>query len=125
MGSEDQIEVMADLPQNVLRLSFVGRISASVMVRHEGEIVRVLRSLPPGFSLLTDYTDMTSMDLDCVPYIDRNMDSFRDSGVALVVRIIPDRAKDIGLGIMSRFHYPPGLKIITTDTRDEAERVFR
>ena len=52
------------------------------------------------------------------------MELYRSRGVARVVRIIPDPGKDIGLGILSIFHYPHGLQIITCENRAEALRAL-
>jgi hypothetical protein len=38
----------------------------------------------------------------------------------MVVRIIPDPRKDIGLSIMSVFHYRRGVRIVTCETLAEA-----
>jgi len=124
MDTKNQVDVVADVSQNALKLSFTGEIRATEMSRYETEVAHALPSLHPGFSLLTDFTEMTSMELTCVPYIERTMDAFRNSGVKLIVRIIPDRSKDIGIGILSLFHYPRGIRIVTTETRDEARHVL-
>jgi hypothetical protein len=124
MDPNNQVIVVADVSRNVLKLSFTGEIRAIEMSQYEEEIARALPSLRPGFSLLTDFTEMVSMELECIPYLERTMDTFRNSGVKLVVRIIPDRAKDIGIGILSLFHYPHGIRIVTTESQDEAHRVF-
>ena len=124
MNPKNQVKVTADVTRNVLEMAFTGRISAGVMAPSEAELAGALLALKPGFSLLTDFTEMTAMGLDCVPYFDRVMDAIRDRGVALIVRVIPDRRKDIGLGIISLFHYPPAMRIVTTDSREEAERVL-
>jgi hypothetical protein len=124
MDIGSRIEVMADVSRNCVKLSFAGMISSSDIERYESEIARALSSLRPGFSLLTDFTELTSMEMGCVPAMERTMDLMRSKGVKLVVRVIPDQAKDIGMNIMSLFHYPHGLKIVTTETRDEAAKII-
>ncbi len=123
MLPENRIEVVADVSRNLVKLSFVGLIGRAEMERYQSEITRALASVQPGFTLLTDLTDLSSMATDCIPILEKTMDNIRSKGVALVVRVIPDQAKDIGLNILSLFHYPHGLKIITTETREEAARV--
>jgi len=53
------------------------------------------------------------------------MEMMKSTGVGLVVRVIPDPSKDLGVGILSLFHLPRSLKIVTTETRDEAEAILR
>jgi hypothetical protein len=65
------------------------------------------------------------MDLDCVPHLARIMDLSRARGVGTVVRIIPDRDKDIGFNILSIIHYRRDVQIITCETPAEAERALK
>jgi hypothetical protein len=41
-----------------------------------------------------------------------------------VVRVIPDPQKDIGLNILSLFHYRKRVRIVTCETLDEARKVL-
>ena len=36
--------------------------------------------------------------------------------VAAVVRVVPDPHKDIGLNILSQFHYGPNIKLVTVES---------
>ena len=45
-------------------------------------------------------------------------------GVAEVVRVIPDPQKDIGLNILSVFHYSRRVRIVTCESLAEAEELF-
>jgi hypothetical protein len=83
-----------------------------------------LPQLRPGFTLLTDLSDLESMDLDCVSALTQLMDRLRASGISTVVRSIPDPNKDIGLKILSIIHYRRGVRIVTCDSRAEAERAL-
>lgn len=124
MTPSNQVAVEVDVSRNVVRLHFVGEIRAADMPRYADEIARALKSVREGFTLLTDLTDLTKMELGCVPHLEQTMDLARNSGVKLVVRIIPDRSKDIGMSILSLFHYPRNLRIVTTETRAEAAKVL-
>jgi hypothetical protein len=125
MNTQDNLGVVVDVSRNIVKTSYTGTIRAADMSRYEIEIERALQLVHPGFTLLTDFTELTSMELGCEPFMRRTMDMVRTAGVALVVRIIPDPSKDIGLGIMSLFHYPHGLKIVTTESRDEAAKILK
>jgi hypothetical protein len=84
----------------------------------------LVTELKPGFRLLGDLTGLESMDLGCLPHIRRTMDLLNKHGVALVVRVIPDPRKDIGLNILSLFHYDRRVRIVTCETLAEAMRVL-
>ena len=74
----------------------------------------LLTNVEPGFRLLADLSAVLSMPTSAAPYIGQIMDSCAEKGVALVVRLLPaDPSKDIGLAIMSRFHYPADVPIVT------------
>ena len=45
----------------------------------------------------------------------------RAHGVGLVVRVIPDHSKDIGMNILSIIHYRGKVRIVTVDTVAEGE----
>jgi hypothetical protein len=53
------------------------------------------------------------------------MELFHGHGVKLIVRIIPDPKRDIGFNIMSLFHYPRTVHIVTVTTAEEAARTLR
>ena len=44
------------------------------------------------------------------------MDALAEKKVAMVVRVIPDHHKDIGLNILSQFHYGPKIKLATFES---------
>jgi len=48
------------------------------------------------------------------------MDALAEKKVALVVRVVPDPRKDIGLNILSQFHYGPKIKLVTFESLAEA-----
>jgi hypothetical protein len=69
---------------------------------------------------LSDLSDLEIMDPDCAAEIEFGMDLCNKAGVSKVVRVIPDPRKDIGLTIMSVFHYHRGVKIVTCETLAQA-----
>jgi hypothetical protein len=119
-----QVLVTADPARKLLQLSFAGEIGLKEIEYYESAVESTLATMPPGFHLLTDLTDLQSMDLVCVPYIKRTMDRLHGHGVARIVRVIPDRRKDIGFSIMSLFHYPHGISIVTCENKVDAERAL-
>ena len=119
------VHVAADPARNLLQLSFTGGIGLTEIEYYEKTVEEALAKMPSEFHLVTDLTDLQSMEILCVPYIERTMDRIRRRGVARIVRIIPDPHKDIGFNIMSLFHYPHGLMILTCANQDEAEEALK
>ena len=109
---------------NLLTISYYGAVGPEEIIHCEKEVKLLLGELEPGFRLLTDLTDLESMDLDCLPSIKRMMDFCNKKGVHTVVRVIPDPKKDIGLNILSLFHYEKRVHIVTCKTLDEAKSVL-
>jgi anti-anti-sigma regulatory factor len=114
-------EVILEKPANLLKVSYAGRVGAEEARRCADRIHSLLSELQLGFRMLMDLRALEAMDLACVPYIEKVMDSCDDAGIRMVVRIIPDPRKDIGLNIMSLFHYQPGVRIVTCQTFEEAQ----
>jgi len=73
---------------------------------------------------LADLTELQSMEISCAPFIKQAMDLFNQKGVSMVVRVIPDPTRDIGMQIMSLFHYGGNVRILTCQTRDQATNLL-
>ena len=73
---------------------------------------------------MTDLSDLDAMELDCVDSLTRMMENLKSRGVGIVVRVIPDPAKDIGFNILSLTHYRRGVSVVTCETLDEATRAL-
>ena len=84
----------------------------------------LLAEVRPGFRLLVDFSGLELMDLACVPHIERMMDRCNQKGVEMVVRVIPDPHKDIGMNILSLFHYRRRVRIVTCETLEKAMEVL-
>src|SRR2546426_12588118 len=101
-----------DKSRSLLKISYAGRVGPDEIKRCQQQVQLLLADLTPGFRLLTDLSGLEAMDLACVPGIKQIMDLLNKQGVEKVVRVIPDPRKDIGLNIMSLFHYPRGGRIL-------------
>ena len=116
------IHVEADPTRNLLKIHFSERVGPEEMKAGFDKANALLVDLRPGFCLLSDLTGLELMDLRSAPYIKQAMDLYNQKGIAKVVRVIPDPQKDIGLNIMSLFHYRRGVRIVTVETLAEAEK---
>jgi len=118
------VEAAVDKTANVLRVRHSGDVNGEEMRRGADDLVALLPDLKPGFRLLADLSALETMGLDCVAHLNRMMDLCNGAGVDLVVRVVPDPQKDIGLNIMSLFHYGRGVRIVTCQTAEEGERLL-
>jgi hypothetical protein len=108
-----------DQPKNLLTFAFSGRVTQSETTRWKRELPALLSQLKSGFKLLSDFSGVESFELGCAPDIEKGMDLLNEAGIAKVVRIIAHPQQDIGLSIMSLFHYRRCVSIITSETLEE------
>jgi hypothetical protein len=69
--------------------------------------------LKPGFFLLTDLSNLESMEASCAPELGAIMDQCSAKGMSTVLQVIPDPNKDIGFDLISVFHLHPSVKTQT------------
>jgi anti-anti-sigma regulatory factor len=117
-------QTKVDSEKNQLHVSFAGKVPAEEVLRCALEIESLLVALSPRFRLLTDLSALEFMEVASAPHVERMMDLCNQHKVDTVVRVVPDPHKDIGLNIMSLFHYRRGVRIVTCETLAEAERVL-
>ena len=109
-----------DETKKLLSLSYSGHVDTNQTRECVALLEAMLPKLTEGFQLLSDLTALEAMDWDCVADVKRMMDLCNQKRVALVVRVIPDPHKDIGLNILSLFHYDRKVRLVTCETLDEA-----
>jgi hypothetical protein len=80
----------------------------------------VLQQAAPGFHVLADFRWLESMDSTAAPHLAEIMDALTEKGVGSVTRVFSDPRKDIGLNILSQFHYGPNVSIATFETLADA-----
>ena len=113
--------VELDQPGNALVVGYAGNVNAEETNRCAREVRAALMRMQPGFRLLVDLTGLESMEMACSAVIGSIMERCNAAGVAEVLRIIPDPTRDIGLQIMSFFHYRNDVYIRTCASAAEAE----
>ncbi|MEY2488453.1 MAG: hypothetical protein QOC70_395 [Verrucomicrobiota bacterium] len=109
-----------DQPQNLLIIRYSDHVGADETKRALEEVRLALERVERGFRLLADLTELQSMEIACAPHIESAMEMFNHKGVSEVIRVIPDPRKDIGMQIMSYFHYGGDVRIVTCESMDEA-----
>ena len=118
-------QVQADKSRQLLRISFAQHVKPEETKSLSEKVEKLLVEFQPGFALLSDLSSLETMDVACAPFISRVMDLCNDKGIATVVRVIPDPRKDIGLNILTLFHYSRKVRVLTCDTLDEAAKILR
>lgn len=109
---------------NLLRIRFTGHVTKEEAEKGVDDATQCLTAMGREFRLLADLSTLGSMDVACAPSIERVMDLCQEHGIAEIVRIIPDPSRDIGLGIMSQFHYESSVRIFTCSSQEEAFKVL-
>jgi hypothetical protein len=104
----------------VLTISYSGHVRAEEMRRCLGTIRDLMEQLKPGFFLLTDLSNLESMEASCAPELGAIMDLCSAKGMSTVVQVIPDPNKDIGFDLISVFHLNPPVKTQTHQSLAEA-----
>lgn len=116
--------VTASRPNRLLYLSFIGRVEVEELSRAQTEIASALEELSPGFRLLTDFDRLESVALNGTTEIGKVMELCDQKGVSLVVRVIPEPSKDIGMNILALFHYHRRPRIVTCASMLEARQAL-
>ena len=112
--------VELDRSKRLLVISAVRKVTADDAKLAAEQIRDVLRDVAPGLHLLADFRWLESMDSAAARHIAEIMDALAEKKVTSVTRVIPDPHKDIGLNILSQFHYGPDVTITTFQTLADA-----
>ena len=115
------IKFEVDEPERLLVIRYRGVVEAEETEKGLEQIRNGLTKLQSGFRLLADLSELQSMDVACAPFIEKAMDMCNEKGASMVVRVIPDPHRDIGLQIMSTFHYAGDVQIFTCETLAQAD----
>jgi hypothetical protein len=111
-------------PKQLLWMSFIETVGVAELEKAHAEVVSLFGELTNGFRLVTDLSQLDSMEVACTTEIARIMELCDQKGVGLVVRIIPDSTKDIGLNILTLFHYQKRPRVATCRNIAEAARLL-
>src|SRR6266704_4062121 len=112
--------VELDQSKRLLVISAVQRVTAAEAKLAAQRVRQLLQDVVPGFRVLADFRWLDSMDSAAARHIADIMDALAEKGVASVTRVMPDPHKDIGLNILSQFHYGPEIQIATFQTLADA-----
>lgn len=111
--------VTSNQSRQLLFLSYIGTVTREELQQCRAELAAELAGMKPGFQLLVDLTHLAAMSTACTDEIGRNMEMLDRCGVGLVVRVIPDPYKDIGMNILTLFHYAHHPRVLTCNSMAE------
>jgi hypothetical protein len=109
----DMILCNVDESGRVLTMSYNRHVGAEDIRRCLDNVRDLMGALKPGFFLLTDLSNLESMEASCAPEIGAIMDLCSAKGMLRIVRVIPDPTKDIGFDLISHFHHHPPVRTQT------------
>ena len=112
--------VELDRSKRLLVISAAQAVTAEEAKMVAQRIRELLQDVEPRFRVLADFRWLESMDSAAARHIAKIMDALAEKNVASVTRVMPDPHKDIGLNILSQFHYGPDVTITTFDTLADA-----
>lgn len=112
--------VEIDRSKRLLVISVLQQVTAEQAKLATQQVSELLHDTEPGFRVLADFRWLESMDSTAAPHVAKIMDVLAEKGVASVTRVMPDPHKDIGLNILSQFHYGPEIQISTFETLADA-----
>ena len=112
--------VELDRSKRLLVISAAQKVTTEEAKMVAQRIRELLQDVAPGFRVLADFRWLESMDSAAARHIAEIMDALAEKNVASVTRVMPDPHKDIGLNILSQFHYGATVKIATFETLADA-----
>lgn len=118
------ISFEANIPKKLLEIRYGGVVRVEETEKGLEQLRQCLAKLESGFRVLVDMTGLELMDVKCASFIEKAMDLCNEKGAAMVVRVIPDPHRDIGLQIMSIFHYRGDVRIITCQSLNDANEIL-
>jgi hypothetical protein len=112
--------VETDTTRQLLVLSIAGTVTLEESRQVVERVRERLQEMEAGFVALADFRWLESMPPELAPFVGQIMDLFAAKKVSAVVRVIPDAHRDIGLNILSPFHYGPDVRLMTFETLADA-----
>jgi len=112
--------VELDRSKRLLVISATRHVTAEEVNAVAQRVRELLHDVAPGLRVLVDFRWLESMDSAAAPHLAKIMETLTEKRVASVARVMTDPRKDIGLNILSQFHYGPEIQITTFETLADA-----
>jgi anti-anti-sigma regulatory factor len=102
---------IAGLHSQLLSLCFSKSVGVEEMSACLRKVEDLVKSMKFEFCLLIDLSGLDTMDRACAGDLGRIMDLCNEKGVSRIVSVVPDPTKDIGLRLLSLFHFKGRVQI--------------
>jgi hypothetical protein len=112
--------VETDKSKRFFVISAAGHVTGEEVKEAARQVREIVEDVKPGFRVLTDFRWLDSMEPAAARHVAEIMDALAEKKVGLVVRVVPDPRKDIGLNILSQFHYGSDVRVATFESLAEA-----
>ena len=113
-------KVELDQSKRLLVISAARHVTAEEVNAVAQSVRELLHDVAPGLRVLVDFRWLESMDSAAAPHLAKIMETLTEKRAASVARVLTDPRKDIGLNILSQFHYGPEIQITTFETLADA-----
>jgi anti-anti-sigma regulatory factor len=113
-------KVELDQSKRLLVISAARHVTAEEVNAVAQRVRELLHDVAPGLRVLVDFRWLESMDSAAAPHLAKIMETLTEKRAASVARVMTDPRKDIGLNILSQFHYGPEIQITTFETLADA-----
>src|SRR5919199_1409948 len=97
--------VETDGSGRLLVITAAGHVTTKEVEAVARQVREMMKEATPGFRVLTDFRWLERMEPAAAAPLAQIMDALAEKEVAAVGRGVPDPHKDIGLNILSQFHY--------------------
>ena len=112
--------VEADKSKRLIVISAVGHVTTGEVIEAAQKVREIVKDTAPGFRVLSDFRWLDSMQASASRHVAEIMDAVAAKKVGLIARVIPDPRRDIGLNILSQFHFGPEVQIANFETLADA-----
>ena|SRR3982074_156837 len=112
--------IETDSSKRLVVISVAGLATADEARDAAQRVRQILEEVATGFVAFIDFRWLESMATAAAPFIAEIMDALAAKKVSAVVRVVPDPHKDIGLNILSQFHYGPEIRVMTFESLADA-----
>jgi len=113
-------KVELDQSKRLLVISAARHVTAEEVNAVAQSVCELLHDVALGLRVLVDFRWLESMDSAAAPHLAKIMETLTEKRAASVARVLTDPRKDIGLNILSQFHYGPEIQITTFETLADA-----
>ena len=115
-------KVFTDHQYNTLIIILKGVFGKKEVEELYATLKEIIPKLNKDFKMITDLSLLDEMDIEAHKTNEKIMELCSQQGVAKIVRVIPDPAKDMGFNIMSLFHHSKDVIILASKSFDEAKK---